>query len=657
MSSAAASTRYRWIHDKIQEAAMSLVPADERSLFGGRVGRALVSRLDVKELEDAIFTVVNLLNEDASKAHDNHSPADSIKLATFNLRAAKKSTLLSSFASAAKYARKGIEMLLEASSSPWQQDQYYDITLELYTVAAEAEVSQGAAEEAERLSRIVINQRNVPLKDKFRVYSVLMDSVANRDRMLEGLQIGLDLLSQCGCHFPKSSAGILLHTLWGARKAHVKAEVWCNEKTLETLPKCNDSFRVGMMGILHKILPYAYMSRTEYLPLCVMRHLFWIMKYGHSEYSASAFAWMGTIFSSLGYIQTAKAYAEQAICFTETHESGITESLVLCVTYCFTLHWLNPLQQMLKPLLKSYQVGMQTGDTESGGWGIYHYTFLAFQASHQLESLANDCGVYSRQMWELGRIKQSTYFNVTRQLCLNLMGLAEEPLVLTGIAMDEADYTRRASGESIHLRPFLLCHRILLYGYFGAYEQGAELALEVGDLAKEIPGAAHVVMTACMNGLSLCHMARQTGRRKYKKGAKKSINTIKTWLANGNPNLQHWDCLFNAEWAALHGRQHIAKRSYETAITVAARSGFVQDAALASERYGEFLVSELKEPDEGTYRLEQAIRYFSEWGAKAKVEQIETKFADIWRRPEVILTRSAQFKVEQDISEQSRLAH
>ena len=636
------ASKYRWIHDKIQEAAMSMVPKDDRSSFGGRVGRALVSQLNVKELEEAIFTAVNLMNEDPP----TESEEECIRLATFNLHAAKKASHLSSFASAAKYARKGIELLPQ---SPWECQ--YQMTLELYTVAAEAEVSQGAAEEAEALSHQVINQKNVPITDKFRAYSVLMDSVANRDRMLEGLETGLDLLSQCGCRFPKSSAGILMHTLFGIAKAKSNAKKYCSHETLQSLPKIEDPFRKGMMGILHKILPYAYMSRTEYLPLAVMRNLFWTMKYGLCEYSASAFAWMGTIFSSMGDVQTAKAYAEQALRIMENHESGITQSLVLCVTYCFTLHWLNPLRQMLKPLLKSYEVGMQMGDTESAGWGIYHHTFLAFQASDRLESIARDSSIYSRQMWELGRIKQSTYFNVTWQLCLNLMGKAEDPLVLTGEAMDEEDYTKRASGKSIHLRPFILCHRILLYGYFGAYEQGAELALRVGDLAKEIPGSAQVVMCACMNGLSLCHMARQTGQRKYTNGAKRFIKRIKTWLAHGNPNLQHWDCLLNAEWAALKGKQHIAKRNYETAIIVAARSGFMQDSALASERYGEFLLNELKEREDGMYRLDQAIQYFNEWGARGKAQQIQKKYADLWPKPNVIVTRSSHFTKETAVTD------
>lgn len=139
-------------------------------------------------------------------------------------------------------------------------------TIELYTVAAEAEIAQGAAEEAENMSREVINKKDCPLSDKFCVYSVLMDSVANRDRMLEGLQIGLDLLRRCGCRFPKSSVGITFQTLRGIAKAKLNVQTFCNRETLKSLPVVDDPFRVGMMRILNKILPYSYKLRTEYLP-------------------------------------------------------------------------------------------------------------------------------------------------------------------------------------------------------------------------------------------------------------------------------------------------------------------------------------------------------------------------------------------------------
>ena len=57
---------YEFAHDRVQEAAYALIPADERAATHLRIGRALVSRTPPEALEDAIFDIVNHLNRGAT---------------------------------------------------------------------------------------------------------------------------------------------------------------------------------------------------------------------------------------------------------------------------------------------------------------------------------------------------------------------------------------------------------------------------------------------------------------------------------------------------------------------------------------------------------------------------------------------------------------
>lgn len=66
------------------------------------------------------------------------------------------------------------------------------------------------------------------------------------------------------------------------------------------------------------------------------------------------------------------------------------------------------------------------------------------------------------------------------------MGQPEDLLVLTGEAMDETHYSQRAAGNSIHLKPFLICRQMILYGIFGAFEKGSELYFQHGDVLRLI---------------------------------------------------------------------------------------------------------------------------------------------------------------------------
>ena len=68
---------------------------------------------------------------------------------------------------------------------------------------------------------------------------------------------------------------------------------------------------------------------------------------------------------------------------------------------------------------------------------------------------------------------------------------------------------------------------------------------------------------------------------------------------------------------------------YEKSILLSTRMGMVHDAALANERYGEFYLNVLNNESQATYYLEKAQTYYSEWGATAKVEQMNDRYASL----------------------------
>jgi hypothetical protein len=68
-------------------------------------------------------------------------------------------------------------------------------------------------------------------------------------------------------------------------------------------------------------------------------------------------------------------------------------------------------------------------------------------------------------------------------------------------------------------------------------------------------------------------------------------------------------------------------------VVMAARGGFVHDAALANERYGEFLLHDMSDKREALFRFEEAIKFYSDWGASKKVELLREQYSDLWQTP------------------------
>ena len=59
------SGAYRFVHDRIHEAAYSLIPEEQRVEMHLRIGRLLVAHTTVDKREEAVFDIVNQLNRRA----------------------------------------------------------------------------------------------------------------------------------------------------------------------------------------------------------------------------------------------------------------------------------------------------------------------------------------------------------------------------------------------------------------------------------------------------------------------------------------------------------------------------------------------------------------------------------------------------------------
>jgi tetratricopeptide (TPR) repeat protein len=172
-----------------------------------------------------------------------------------------------------------------------------------------------------------------------------------------------------------------------------------------------------------------------------------------------------------------------------------------------------------------------------------------------------------------------------------------------------------------------LIHRNKMYAacYFGEHEEGASLALTVGEeFLEHLPGQSACVLVTFANGLACYAMLRKTGERKYRRMAKRCRKRIKEWVKKGNPNCLHYEAFLDAEHKACKGQKLAAVHDYKVAIRFAGRRGILHDHALANERLGEFLL-ECGDFDEANYRFEKAVALYSEWGADSKVELLKDK--------------------------------
>ena len=101
---------YKFLHDRVQEAAYSLIPEELRAEAHLRIGRLLAAHTPPEKREETIFEIVNQLNRGAALIT---SRDEREQLAELNLIAGKRAKASTAYASALNYLIAGAALLAE----------------------------------------------------------------------------------------------------------------------------------------------------------------------------------------------------------------------------------------------------------------------------------------------------------------------------------------------------------------------------------------------------------------------------------------------------------------------------------------------------------------------------------------------------------------
>jgi hypothetical protein len=219
---------------------------------------------------------------------------------------------------------------------------------------------------------------------------------------------------------------------------------------------------------------------------------------------------------------------------------------------------------------------------------------------------------------------------------LQLMGKSQESFGWENL--DEMMSIQK--GNAIYDETFRLAwwcwSRLQLAYYFGELEiAGKMYRLKLKSSAVDHSYILTIV-PVFFSGLAASGLYRKTGKRMYKRRAKKRIKEMeKVMSSKRGLNTLHRYLLMQADLMACSSSksrkwQDTVKDAFDNAIAMAGKAGFRQDAALGNELAGEYL---LTTGDDNTFWAEfyfsRAYDLYMEWGAVAKADQLKTKQGDL----------------------------
>jgi predicted ATPase len=610
---------FRFSHDRVRQCAYEMIrDAEKRERLHLRVGMFIWTQIKMKASDDLLLLLaVDQLNRGSRHIQDEDTRT---KLAKLNLDSAKRAGLKSAYTLAADLLNKGIRLLNPRTK--WLKNTY-DLCLELYTSSAEMECSLGNFENCdERVEAILARAHSID--EKLRAYYVLLDTLGIRRRLDEGINTGTEVLSLIGERLPRRPGMMKVLVELAKTKRAIKGR---KSRDLSSLPMIKEARPIATMRILGSIALFAWHSHNNNLLTFVFLRMTRVtLTQGLCKYSPFAFAAFGMLLGALGDTMQAHEFgtlALQLLSKAKTKDCTCSTQLIVGI---FVEHLKKPLSSVAPDLMEAYRVGMENGDVQYACLSLSAFGGLSAVMGKPLRSLIADLHRHRRIYQEYNQDHADVLIAPWLQFALNMTGQADNLTVLTGEAMNEANFMSEAvtlAKVNVHF-----IRMILLY-ILGQVE-AASVELEALERCQGSTEGTHFMTTFIImySGLVSLAMAQKTQRRKYIAGSRKYMNLISKYVKDGRMNCPPLFCLLQAiqkSGTSDKSRKAEVHQAFDDAISANARGGFLQFEAIANEMAGEFMLS-CQDLSLGHSYLHRAWQLYSEWQADAKVQQLETKY-------------------------------
>jgi predicted ATPase len=272
---------YKFLHDRVQQAAYSLIPEQERSRAHYQIGQLLIQQISPAAIEEQIFSVVNQLNYGIALIEDQTERDD---LAQLNLTACRKARGATAYQAAREYAAIGLNLLGE---SAWQRQ--YEMTLNLHDIAAEVASLCGEFDQMNQWIDTVIHHTRTPL-ERVSVYIVKIQALSSQNKFLEAIAIGLLSLKELGVELPDSP------TSEDIQQAVQEINSSIGDRPIEELfdlPAMVDAQKLATMQVAASMASACYLVGSSLFALVTALQVNLSIQYGNSRTSAYSYSCYG----------------------------------------------------------------------------------------------------------------------------------------------------------------------------------------------------------------------------------------------------------------------------------------------------------------------------------------------------------------------------
>ncbi|BGP46232.1 hypothetical protein JCM10450v2_002072 [Rhodotorula kratochvilovae] len=606
--------RYRFFHDRSQQAAYALIPVSERSALHYSIGQRIVEQSSAEDVHNAIFDLVQQLNYGIDILSTTE---ERDRLAHYNFLAGQKASQSTAFEAARNYLSIAWDLLGQGG---WvAQHELMSKVVELLIEVEYSLTDYGAAQEYVRVY-LAHSKNDV---DKLRVYARSIRCATATGDSVKAIHIGREGLAMVGVVLPETTDAASVKVDETRKKLALSIDAI---EALASAPRMTDPIAAGCQAILAALVPPVYFVRIDLLGALSSLSLELSVEHGASDAGAFVFT-LHAVLVRARYNEPSEslAYGKAAIAYFERYGG----SPLACPTYkVYSSHvavWAMAFKEVFPSFRQSISFGIEYRDAEYLGFGCGELCAYSLLAGVSLSEIGSNIERYAVLVRKFRNELSTTYIGVVQQAVLCLLGRASDPRELDGEAFSIADY--HTCSEKTYSLTLLLYHmlRVMIAVFF----RDSVRARESRKFGREnIGGAQGLVYTVYFQLFEAITLydeydALEPVELEIIEGA----HSLMDGLAISQPdNFRPLKLWLDAERTRVKGSPLEALPAYDLAIEAATGQRATHLAACMNERAADCLPSiKLR----AGYLIE-AHAHWTAWGCVPKTAMMEADYPHLF---------------------------
>ena len=613
---------FRFMHDRVQEAAYLTIPSDMRAKMHLDIARLLLSKLGAKAQQEMLFDIashyiraVDLLD----------SGEERLLVSNYLLKASEKAIHSAAWEAALPYTQRAIDKLLPENT--WHR--HFDLSWHLYKNRAICEYATGLSEAAEQTVLTSLTYAKTE-KQHVEMHTLYSRILFQMNRHEEGIENSCKGLAKLGVIVPKDINKLsVLFELSKFRLALKRRK----PADLMEINELEDEHLLNICRVLYDSVESSYMVAPETMAYFSLLMANICIKHGHSIYAPFAYAMLASVLAGVTKeYRLADDFSKMTIELNKKYPDKAVRGRIHMMMSVFTWHWMNPIEKHLPMVEIASQCSSETGSMH---WAYYSIVFgrpqsILFNPDtlqtvikkneqvHTFLSLHNDREVLLQQTHLLN-------------FCYWLTGETEFPPHVN--EFDEAAYSdeMEQAGNGLiraYFHFYEMYRAFLLNDYSLAMYHGDKAIVLVGDTIGNLI-IAPIIFMYSLTVLKCSRQNTSTTKPLFNLRYHQARRALQK-IARHNPDeFESMELLCQAE----ENGQKITKKAikqYDKAIRVAESKGYYFISALANELAAGFYQSNNMSPISSIYS-HKAIELYNQWGAKSKVVQLRERFSELSR--------------------------